>query len=470
MPYLLPMKKLLFCLLMPFAMQAQTLPDSITRKIDSIFKFYTSTTPGCAVAVTLNGAVVFQKGYGLANMEYAIPVTPNTIFHIASESKQYVAFCMLLLEKEGKLSIDDDIRKYLDYMHDFGQKITIRHLIHHTSGLRDQWQLLVNAGWQLDDVITQDHIIKLVSKQKALNFKPGEEHMYCNTGYTLMAEIVKKVSGLTLRQYAEKNIFQPLGMKDTHFHDNYTEVVPGRAYSYNPQSNGMYQHSVLSYSNVGATSLFTTVLDELKWLNNYETGTVGGKELVEKMYQVGVLNDGRKLTYAFALNMGKYKGWQQIGHGGGDAGFRTYACRFPEKGLGVVVFSNYGAVNPTGLANQVADLFLAGPKEESKTEEVYFTDSTILNKIPGRYYTERGDQVQLIWQNGKLSRRNPNNGAIGEIKLVAEGNDRYRSSIGGVLVLDKKNLSQDSIMEFKIEHPFATQVFKRLPPAEQKVT
>ena len=232
------MKKLLFCLLVPFTIQAQTLPDSTTRKIDSIFRFYTSTTPGCAVAVTLNGAVIFQKGYGLANMEYAVPVTPNTIFHIASESKQYVAFCMLLLEKEGKLSIDDDIRKYLDYMHDFGQKITIRHLIHHTSGLRDQWQLLVNAGWQLDDVITQEHIVKLVSKQKALNFNPGEEHMYCNTGYTLMAEIVKKVSGLTLRQYAEKNIFQPLGMKDTHFHDNYTELVPGRAYSYNPLSNG----------------------------------------------------------------------------------------------------------------------------------------------------------------------------------------------------------------------------------------
>ena len=158
--------------------------------------------------------------------------------------------------------------------------------------------------------------------------------MYCNTGYTLMAEIVKKVSGLTLREYADKNIFQPLGMKDTHFHDNYQELVPGRAYSYSPVMNKGFQHSVLSYSIVGATSLFTTVVDETKWLNNYETGQVGGKDLVEKMYQVGVLNDGRKLNYAFAINMGKYKGWQQIGHGGADAGFRTYACRFPEKGLG----------------------------------------------------------------------------------------------------------------------------------------
>src|SRR5687767_10626260 len=187
------MKKLLLFLLLPLAVGAQSLPDSITSKIDSVFKSYNDSTPGCAVAVVKNGSIIFQKGYGLAHLEYAVPITPQTVFHIASESKQYVAFCMLLLEKEGKLSIDDDIRKHLDYIPDLGHKITIRQLIHHTSGLRDQWQLLANAGWQLDDVITQDHVVKLISKQQALNFKPGDEHLYCNTGYTLMAEIVKKV-------------------------------------------------------------------------------------------------------------------------------------------------------------------------------------------------------------------------------------------------------------------------------------
>ena len=287
------MKKLIFLLLTPLGVLSQNLPDSIVSKIDSVFKSYTRTTPGCAIAIVKKGNVVFQKGYGSANLEYSIPIEPTTIFHIASESKQYVAFCMLLLQKEGKLSIDDDIRKYLDYVPDFGHKITIRHLIYHTSGLRDQWQLLANAGWQLDDVITQEHVIKLVSKQRALNFTPGDEWMYCNTGYTLMAEIVKKVSGLTLRQYTEKNIFMPLGMKDTHFHDNYQELVPGRAYSYTPNVFRKFEHAVLSYSIVGATSLFTTVLDEVKWLQNFETGTVGGKDLVEKMHEVGVLNNGK---------------------------------------------------------------------------------------------------------------------------------------------------------------------------------
>ena len=222
------MKKYILFVFFPFQLMGQNLPDSVTRKIDSLFSRYTTTTPGCAVAIIKNREIVLKKGYGMANLEYNVPITPSSIFHIASESKQYVAFCMLLLEQQGKLSLDDDIRKYLDYVPDFGKKITIRHLIHHTSGLRDQWQLLANAGWQLDDVITQEHIIKLVSKQKALNFEPGEEQLYCNTGYTLMAEIVKKASGLSLREYTDKYIFKPLEMNNTHFHDNYREIVPNR--------------------------------------------------------------------------------------------------------------------------------------------------------------------------------------------------------------------------------------------------
>lgn len=464
------MNKVLFFLFVPLGLLSQNLPDSTTRKIDSVFRSYTSTTPGCAIAVTKNGSVIFQKGYGQANLEYSIPITPNTIFHIASESKQYVAFCMLLLEKEGKLSIDDDIRKYLDYVPDFGHKITIRHLIYHTSGLRDQWQLLANAGWQLDDVITQEHVIKLVSQQKALNFSPGEEMLYCNTGYTLMAEIVKKVSGVSLREYANKNIFQPLGMTDTHFHDNYQEIVPGRAYSYNPHIVKGFQHAVLSYSIVGATSLFTTVLDEAKWLNNYETGTVGGKDLVEKMYEVGKLNDGRKLNYAFAISIGKYKGWKQIGHGGADAGYRTYACRYPEKGIGIIVFSNSGSTNPTGLANQVAHLLLETKEEQKPGEPKPFTDSTLLKKLVGKYYSERGDQAEVIWKEGKLSRRNNNSGAITEMKLSIDGPNRFRIEGAGIIVLDEKNKLADSVAQFKIENPNNLIVFKRRPAVAQKIT
>ena len=465
------MKKILFLLLFPVCLHAQTLPDTIQQKIDLVFKGYTDKTPGCALAIILNGALVFQKGYGMANLEYSIPVSPNTIFHIASESKQYTAFCILLLEKQGKLSVDDDIRKYLDFVPDFGYKITIRHLILHTSGLRDQWQLLANAGWQLDDVITQEQVIKLVSQQKSLNFPPGEEFLYCNTGYTLLAEIVKKVSGLSLREFSEQNIFKPLGMDHSHFNDDYREIVPNRAYSYSPKGSG-FQNAILSYSIVGATSLLTTVLDEVKWLDNLETGKVGGKDLVEKMKETGKLNDGRKLNYAYALNIDKYKGWEQIGHGGGDAGFRTYACRFPEKKLGIVVFSNSAMADPGYLVRQVAGILIPDSKEEKKpVANLQYADSSLLKKLPGSYYSERGNLGKFVWADGKLQARNFRFPSSNDIKLSIAGPNRYSfGEDGPILILDTKNSSGDSVMEMKIENQNNTIVYKRQPGTEQKIT
>ena len=440
----------------------QNLPDSVIRKIDSVFNRYTTTTPGCAVAIVKNQEIVFKKGYGMANLEYNVPITPSSIFHIASESKQYVAFCMLLLEQQGKLSIDDDIRKHLDYIPDFGRKITIRHLIHHTSGLRDQWQLLANAGWQLDDVITQEHIIKLVSKQKGLNFDPGEEHLYCNTGFTLMAEIVKKASGLSLREYTDKYIFKPLDMNNTHFHDNYREIVPNRTYSYSPKTAGEYQHSVLSYSTVGATSLFTTVEDEAKWLLNYEHGKVGGKDLVEKMYSQGILNNGKKLTYAFAINIGEYKGSKEIGHGGGDAGFRTYATRFPEQQLGIVVFSNLSSFFSYGMAMQVADLLLP-LKEIKPANATVLADSNVLKRCVGRYVSPRGGILNLSWNDGKLLNRQTGQTTGGtEWKLAVKENNKYQLNDGAILQFEKSS-SADSVARIVFENPNGSTEFFRQP-------
>ena len=398
----------------------------------------------------------------MSNLEYNVAITPSSIFHIASESKQYVAFCMLLLEQQGKLSIDDDIRKYLDYVPDLGKKITIRHLIHHTSGLRDQWQLLANAGWQLDDVITQEHIIKLVSKQKGLNFDPGEEQLYCNTGYTLMAEIVKKASGLSLREYTDKYIFKPLEMTNTHFHDNYREIVPNRTYSYSPKGNSEYQHSVLSYSTVGATSLFTTVEDEAKWLMNYEHGKVGGKDLLEKMYSQGLLNSGKKLTYAYAINIGDYKGWKEIGHGGGDAGFRTYATRFPEQELGIIVFSNLASFNSYAMTMQVADLLL--PRKEIKPANAQtFTDTNFLKKCVGRFVSSRGAILNLAWDKGKLLNRQPGQTTGGtEWKFVVKENNKYQLNDGPVVQFEKSALT-DSVSKILFENPNSFTEYLRQP-------
>jgi CubicO group peptidase (beta-lactamase class C family) len=455
------MRKFLVLFIVPLQLMGQSLPDSITRKVDSLFNRYTTVTPGCAVAIIKNGKLVFKKGYGMANLEYDVPITSSSVFHIASESKQFVAFCMLLLEQQGKLSIDDDIRKYLDYVPDFGKKITIRQLIHHTSGLRDQWQLLANAGWQLDDVITQEHVIKLISKQQRLNFDPGEEHLYCNTGYTLMAEIVKKASGLSLREYTDKYIFTPLEMNNTHFHDNYRELVPNRTYSYSPKGLRDYQHSVLSYSIVGATSLFTTVEDEAKWVMNYEHGKVGGKELIEKMYSLGVLNNGKKLSYAFALAIDDYKGWKRIGHGGSDAGYRTYACRFPEQQLGIIVFSNFSNGNPNGAAMQIADLLL--PQKEIKIENPpAFTDSNYLKKWQGRYVSDRGAVLTLYWENNKLLNRPAGQTTGGsEWKLSKKENNKYQLASGTIIHVETSP-SDDSVTKIIAENPNGfTELFRQ---------
>ena len=458
---------LILLLLLPFAGTSQQLPDSTVKKIDEIFKNYNSNTPGCAVAVMRKGEVALKKGYGMATLEFNAPITSSTIFHIASESKQYVAFCMLLLEQQGRLSLDDDIRKYLDWVPDFGKKITIKNLIYHTSGLRDQWQLLANAGWQLDDVITQDHVIKLVSKQKALNFSPGEEMLYCNTGYTLMAEIVKKTTGQTLRKFCDSAIFKPLGMNDTHFHDDYREIVKNRAYSYSPRGAGAYQHAVLSYSIVGATSLFTTVEDEMKWLRNYETGQVGGKALIEKMYETGTLNDGKKLNYAFAIAIDNYKGWKVIGHGGGDAGFRTYACRFPELDLGIVVFSNAGNANPFGLCRQIADLFLT-PKQLPETPKGSPIDTNFLKRLEGRYYSHRGLELNFDYDGGKFMSRPPGQTSGGsEWKLTAAGPNRYEAA--GLHLIFNSMDGKDSIQSFKVENQNGYQQFYRHPANPKKL-
>jgi hypothetical protein len=258
-------------------------------------------------------------------------------------------------------------------------------------------------------------------------------------------------------------------MRDTHFHDDYEELVPGRAYSYS-LGPGVYKHAVLSYSIVGATSLLTTVQDEAKWLKNFSTGQVGGKDLIDQMHQVGALNDGRKLNYAFGLNIDNFKGWKQVGHGGADAGYRSFACRYPEKGLGVIVFSNLNVVNPTGLARQVAALFITDTKEIRDTTNTNYADSTFHKKLAGSYYSDRGDIGEMTWSNGKLLRGNAGVSNAPEWKFARAGKNRFVVKDGPTLLIDDKNLQSDSIREFQVESPVSRISFKRRSGANKPVS
>jgi CubicO group peptidase (beta-lactamase class C family) len=383
--------------------------DPLEVKVDQLFAQWDKpNTPGAALVVIKDGAVIYKRGYGIANLEYDIPITPSTVFHVASVSKQFTAFAITMLADQGKLSLDDDIRKYLPEVPDFGKKIAIRHLLHHTSGLRDQWELLAMAGWRLDDVITKEHILKMVRNEKELNFEPGQEHLYCNTGYTLLAVIVERVTGQSFRQYTEATIFKPLGMTHTHFHDDHEMIVKNRAYSYGPIAGGGFKLSALNYSNVGATSLFTTVEDLAKWIQNFEDAKVGGPAVIQQMHQQGKLNSGETIPYAFGLVIGKYRGLQTVSHSGGDAGYRSHVLRFPEQKFAVAILSNLGTINPSSLAQQVADIYLAdklapqAPKAKPVERTAIKVDPAVLDAYVGKFLAEPGLLITITKENDHL--------------------------------------------------------------------
>lgn len=402
----------LFTIGVQIRLLSQSLPDSTTRKIDSLFtQWNSSNTPGCTIGIIRNDSLIYAKGYGMANLEYAAPNTPETIFHMASVSKQFTAWSIILLARQGKLALDDDIHKYLPWFPDLKEKITIRHLLNHTSGIRDQWQLLAIAGTRLDDVITQDHIVKVLSKQQALNFAPGEQYMYSNSGFTMLAEIVKAVSGQSLRKFADSAIFKPLGMNNTHFHDDYKEIVKGRSYSYDRIDNTRFANSILSYSNVGATSLFTNVNDMSKWIENFYTNKAGDKSVIDSLTKKGKLNNGTELSYACGIGVSAYKGWRLFGHDGADAGYRTSIAVFPDLKMGFVVFSNLGDFNPGSKMLALADLFIKDsvknkpntPPVLADTNLAIVQDTARYKKLMGDYASDDGARFYFLMKDQKIT-------------------------------------------------------------------
>lgn len=392
-------------------------PKAVTQneQVDELFTMWdTNNTPGAAIAIVKDGAIIYKKDYGISNLEYDIPITASSIFHVASVSKQFTVFSILLLEKQGKLNLDDDIRKYIPEVPDFGKKITLKHLASHTSGLRDQWNLLLMAGWRMDDVITKEHVLKLVSKQKELNFNPGDEYAYCNTGFTLLAEVVSRISDMSFAEFTKTNIFEPLKMNNTLFYDDHEKIVKDRVYSYSSGPNG-YKKSVLNYANVGATSLFTTVEDLSLWTMNFSDIKVGDAAIINKMNTPAMLNDGKTFGGALGQFVGYYKGLNEIQHGGADAGYRSYLTRFPDENFAVVVFSNSAEFNADRMAHKVVDIYLKDKiKTEDKQKEVkdlkeenalefVAIDQNIIATYVGDFELQPGFVIKISEKDGLLS-------------------------------------------------------------------
>src|SRR5689334_19891019 len=304
----------------------------------------------------------------MANLDYDIPNSPKLVYYVGSDSKQFTAASIGLLILDGKIALDDDIRKYIPEMPDYGTPITINHLVHHTSGIRDIYGLMSLGGLRIEDVFSDSEAVALIARQKELNFKPGDDYLYSNSGYFLLGQIIKRVTGKSLREFADERIFQPLGMTHTHFHDDPGHVMKGRAMSYESDGKGGFRISYMqNFDKIGAGGLYTTVEDLRKWDENFYTHQVGGDALQKLIHTRGVLNKGDTIAYAFGNNVTTYRGLRVDEHGGSLMGYKAEILRFPDQHFSVLATCNLGSINPGPLAEQVATVYLGskmGPPSE----------------------------------------------------------------------------------------------------------
>ena len=351
------------------------------------------------------------------------------MFHVASVSKQFTAFAITRLVQQGKLSLDDDVRKYLSEMHDFGTEITIRHLLGHTSGLRNYLTLLPLSGERNGDVVTQDDAMKLLRNQTELMFNPGDQFSYSNNGYVLLSEIVAKVSGKSFADFTQDEIFKPLGMTNSHFHTNSHEIVKNFAYCYYLSANGVYQHDILNSEVVGSTGLFTTAEDLAKWIASFQKSKPGWAAPQAMMQAAGHLNNGEDTGYGMGLFIEKYRGARLIQHGGADASYRSFVLWFPDLRLGVALLSNFASTDSREVALTAAEIYLGGklspiesPKPERELASVSLSPAQ-LDKYVGKYEFYSGGVISDISRVGDhLEIREDNDAAVA---LVSNGNNQF---------------------------------------------
>lgn len=334
--------------------------DEHQNKVDQIFRSYEKPgSPGCALGVIRDGQFVYRKGYGMASIELGVPLSPQSVFYMGSVSKQFTAASVVLAAEQGFLSLDDDVRKYIPEIPDYGHPITLRQMLHHTSGFRDFLTLFALAGRDVGDIHSQAEILDMIARQKNLNNLPGEEWIYSNTNYYLLGVVVQRATKKTLAQFAEENIFQPLSMPHTRFYDDHTLVLPGRVAAYDSRKDGRFLVDwSTGYDIVGAGGLMSTVDDLLLWDRNFYQNTLGKGTLVKELQTRGVLNNGKQISYALGLEIAGYRGLPTVEQDGALYGYRTGILRFPEQHFTVVCLCNVADAGTRNLTRKVADIYL----------------------------------------------------------------------------------------------------------------
>ncbi|HVL66692.1 MAG TPA: serine hydrolase domain-containing protein [Vicinamibacterales bacterium] len=420
--------------------------DDPAAKVDAVFARWTSETPGCAVGVSKNGRPVLQKAYGMADLEHDVPNRPDTIFEAGSVSKQFTAAAVLLLARDGKLSLDDPARKYVPELPDYGAPLTIRQMLQHTAGLRDWGEVAAIAGWpRTSRVHTHAHVLDIVSRQKALNFPSGTQYSYSNSGYNLAAIIVSRVSGKPFAEFSLERIFEPLGMTRTSWRDDHTRVVKHRAIAYSQTANGFRIN--MPFEDVhGNGGLLTTVGDLLTWNENFVTPKVGDGDFVRLQQEPGRFNDGKPHEYAMGLMVRPYKGLPEVAHSGSTAGYRAHLTRFPDQHLSVAVLCNVSSGAATQYAMNVADLYLAGsitttaettPSRRQREQGSYTADAKDLAMYVGRYHSDEAEVVFDVALDGDalVLKRRPDS----SFRLRPTAKHEFESPMGGIRFIPSEN-------------------------------
>jgi len=363
-------KKLIPACILLIALQANAqISESQSLKIDSLFlEWNRPNHPGGTIGIMQNGKIAFSKAYGLASMEYLVPNTTGTIFNTASVSKQFTAMGIVVLHQQGKLSVDDDIRIYLPELPDFGETITIRHMLHHTSGLRSLHAMLELAGWRGDDSRTNEDLNRFMLNQRDLNFKPGDEYAYCNTGYMLMVNIIEKVTGEKFPAWMKYTVFEPLGMTNTYVEDNYSRIVANNATSYYQVEDNMFDRAVEYWGYVGSGNMHSTTDDLLRWLKNFQDPQEGWDAQFAMMQTVDPLNNGEENNYAFGVVIENFNGHGSVGHGGSIGGFRANIITYPDEELSIAILTNFSSAPSGQKLNAISKILLGESLEEEPVE------------------------------------------------------------------------------------------------------
>ena len=330
--------------------------NSFEKQIDEIFVEFTNSTPGASVLVAIGDSIVFEKGYGLADLENKIPIEPKYNFRLASITKQFTAFSIMLLENSGKLSFDDKLPKYFKDFPEYGKDITIRQILQHTSGL------LAYEDYIGDSVTVQlkdKDVLDILLERDSTYFKPGTQHRYSNSGYAILALIIEKVSGINYAQFLSDNIFTPLKMSKSIAYEKGVSKVENRAFGYSKSDEGyIYTDQSITSAILGDGGIYSSTLDMVKWNKEIDNPTLLPKSKLNAAFEKLVLPNGETVNYGFGWRLDPYHGYERPYHTGGTSGFSNIYMKIPDLDLTIIVFVNISEYDAKGYAEKITNIFI----------------------------------------------------------------------------------------------------------------